>query len=286
MQPGHLLRRFRLLAALGATASLAVACATPAWVPPTPTPASGPETALSLEGTLVRPAPPGTLPVSVELDMGESTPFTLLDGGLRTVTLRGTRLVFAHRGVTVWATATVEVTGPGLPPRQAELPAAYLQRPAVLHGVRVLVDVTQEFNDGHLRDAGGTSKAARLLLSDARYTMTAVAQYRWPFPDLVWGEGGHVTYWQGLQGEPGAMYHHGGVDVGVPLATLHRPARLAGFAPAPWAPSATTQEHRPACAPPASALDPSAGRGGLGTRPGRPGHRGGRFGLLPPCQGL
>lgn len=165
-----------------------------------------------------KPAPPGTLPRKVSLKAGERVTYTLVDGGTREVTLKGTRLVFAHEGVTVWATATVDVSG-----RSAEIPAAFLQAPVVLNGVRVFVDVTREFSDGHLRDGGGVKEGARLLLSDARYTMTDVSRYRWPFPNLIWGEGGNVVYWQGLGGmegnRPKNLWHHGGFDQGLPFNT-------------------------------------------------------------------
>lgn len=164
-------------------------------------------------------APAGTMPVIVDLDRGKSVPFILRGGTRRTVTLDDTRLVFASAGVTVWATATITVSGDGVSSETAEIPAAYFRGPTVLNGVRVYVAITREFNDGALRDGGGTVKAARLVLSDSRYTMTDLTSYRWPFPNLLWEQGSHVTYPVGLQIGDNGLYHHRGMDIGMPKDT-------------------------------------------------------------------
>jgi hypothetical protein len=156
------------------------------------------------------------LPVVIDLNVGESVPFILSDASRRTVTLKETNLVFQSQGVTVWATATVEVSGPGLNAQSAVIPAAYLQAPVFLNGVRIYVAITKEFDSSPLREGDATHKAARLFLSDARYTMTAVSQYQWPFPNLLWQEGSHAVYSQGLQREDGRLYHYGGVGIGMP----------------------------------------------------------------------
>lgn len=170
--------------------------------------------------SLFAPAPPGTAPTIVDLQLGQSIPFTLSDGSARNVTLKSTKLVHSYQGTTVWATATVEVSGPGVPAETAEIPAAYFPPPSILNGVRVYVAITKEFNDGALRDGGGTSKDARLVLSDARYTLTDVSQYRWPFPNQLWQQGSRQTYWQSLQGSlTERPVHHGGIDLGMPKHT-------------------------------------------------------------------
>ncbi|MBI2933202.1 MAG: M23 family metallopeptidase [Planctomycetes bacterium] len=171
-------------------------------------------------------APAGSFPETVELDLQESHTLTLTDNQTRTVKLLNTSLVHSSPGgyqggnVTVWATATIEVSGDGLPPVSAEIPAAHFHRPRIIHDVRVMVDVTREFNDNNLRDGGGTDKAARLVLSDGRSTMTDVSRYRYPFPSQLWQEGSNVTHWQALQGNlDGGLYHHGGFDQGMPRGT-------------------------------------------------------------------
>jgi outer membrane biosynthesis protein TonB len=158
--------------------------------------------------------------ITVDLDVEESYEHQLLDGQVRNVKLLGTRLDFrAPGGATVWSTATVEVSGPGLQPLRAAIPAAYFQAPVILHGVRIYVEMTREFSDGRLRDGGKAQKDARLMLSDARYTLTDVARYRWPFPGIIWGLGGHSTYYQGLQSDVENVYHHGAFDQNLPLDT-------------------------------------------------------------------
>ncbi|MCZ6891832.1 MAG: sialidase family protein, partial [Chloroflexi bacterium] len=119
--------------------------------------------------------------VSVSLDEGESHEFQLLDGQVRYVKVLDTQRVFrSPEAVTVWATATVEVGGPGLATQKEVIPVAYFQPPVVLNGVRIYVEITKDFNDGRLVNGGGTTKAARLMLSDAGYSLTDLTQYRWP----------------------------------------------------------------------------------------------------------
>ena len=165
-------------------------------------------------------APRGSQPLSIALDIDQTVPYRLVDGSRRSVTLTNTNLMFSHEGVTVWGVATVEVTGPDLEPETATIPATYFQKPVVLNGVRVYVAITSEFNDGKLRDGGGTAKDARLMLSDAKYTLTDLTQYRWPYPDLLWQGGSNTTYWQGIQGTFGVdAFHHGALDFGMPERT-------------------------------------------------------------------
>ncbi len=154
-----------------------------------------------------------------DLRLGQSIRYLLADGTSRTVTLRGTELVFAHQGVTVWSTATVEVSGAGLEAVVEAIPAAYLRAPTIMHGVRVYVDVTREYNDRQLRDGGGTSADARLILSDAALPLTDLTQFRWPFPTLLWGEGSRYSWQQSLQGGLDSTYHHGAIDIGMPRGT-------------------------------------------------------------------
>lgn len=158
--------------------------------------------------------------IKVTLDPGQTYEYQLLDGQVRHITLQGTRLVArGPKGITIWATATVEVSGPGLEPQQQEIPAAYFSPPVVLNGVRIWVEITEEFNDARLRDGGGVARGARLMLSDARYSLTNVDLYRWPFPGRLWGLGFLSTYYQGLQGSREDPNHHGAFDQGMPLLT-------------------------------------------------------------------
>ncbi len=172
----------------------------------------------SAQGTATA-SPINTTLVTTELRTGQSIRLMLRDRSSRIVTLKATRLVAQYKRVTLWATATVEVSGIGVAPQSAEIPAAYFRAPTILNGVRVYVDVTKEFNDDRLRDGGGTSADARLVLSDARFPLTDTTKFRWPLPTQLWQEGGNQTYWQGLQGSLDALYHHGGIDLGAPVGT-------------------------------------------------------------------
>lgn len=184
-----------------------------------------------LPGRRLRPTP---LPegssrqyISVSLDKGETYKYQLLDGQVRHIKLVGTQLVFRTQGgVTVEATATIEVSGPGLQPQQVVMPAAYFQSAVILHDVRVQVEITKEFDDFRLKDGGRTDKAARLMLSDARYSLTDISQYRWPFPGMMWGLGSSYTYYQGLQGSAEAPTHVGAfiqdVIPGTPVHAWHQ----------------------------------------------------------------
>ncbi|MBI2931262.1 MAG: M23 family metallopeptidase [Planctomycetes bacterium] len=172
-------------------------------------------------------APAGRWPVTVELEVGESYTYTMVDDQTRTLRLLSTDRVFSTSGglwsndVTVWATVTVEVSGPGLDAVTATLPVAFFQRPRIIHDLRILVEMSREFNDGNLRDGGETEKAARFFVSDGRYTMTHVSSYRYPIPTLLWQESARFyTHYQALQGSmDGGLYHHGGFDQGMPLGT-------------------------------------------------------------------
>ncbi len=158
--------------------------------------------------------------IKVTLEPGQTYEYQLLDGQVRHITLQGTRLAArGPKGITLWATATVEVSGPGLEPRQQEIPAAYFSPPVILHGVRIWVEITEEFSDARLRDGGGVERGARLMLSDARYSLTDIDIYRWPFPGRLWGLGFLSTYYQGLQGSPDDPNHHGAFDQGMPRLT-------------------------------------------------------------------
>ena len=174
------------------------------------------------------PLPPGSPRqyISQELNQGETYEYQLLDGQVRFVTVIGTSLVSrSPEGVTLWATATIEVSGPGLEPKREEIPAAYFQAPVVLNGVRIYVEITKEFNDFRLLDGGGTRKAARLMLSDARYSLTDLSQYRWPFPGMMWGIGAQ-NYYQGLRGSVGSHAHVGAFEQsmmpGTPVGAWHQ----------------------------------------------------------------
>jgi DNA-binding beta-propeller fold protein YncE len=175
----------------------------------------------SAEPGAPRVAEPGSLPASIDLAIGSSAPFILNDGRRRTITLKDTRQDFVHNGITVWATATVEVSGPGLSPETAKVPAGYIQAPTVLNGVRVYVATTSEIEAearGHSRSGPRT---ARLVLSDAGYTLTDVSQFQWPFPNLLWQEGFDATYSRGLQGDRNAPRRsHSGLSLGMPKHTV------------------------------------------------------------------
>ncbi|MCI0437650.1 MAG: cellulase family glycosylhydrolase [Chloroflexi bacterium] len=148
--------------------------------------------------------------VSVELETDEVYEYQLLDGQIRYVRVLNTDLAFrSSRGVTVWATATVEVSAPGAVPQSAQIPAAFFQAPITLNDVRIYVEITRDFNDFRLRNGGGTVKAARLMLSDGRYSLTALTQYRWPFPGMLWGIGPVNHYYQALGGTPDNHEHIG-----------------------------------------------------------------------------
>ena len=156
-------------------------------------------------------------PVSISMNVGDGGRFLLADGSSRTINLLGTELIYNVAGITVWATATVEVTGPGLDPIVKEISVSYFGRPTVIYDVRIALDLTKEFNDGNLRDGGAVSTDARLILSDARLPLTDTSTYSWPFGDLVWQEGALNTFYQGLQGSLGGnAFHHGAIDLGMP----------------------------------------------------------------------
>ena len=182
--------------------------------------------------------------VSVSLDEDDTYEFQLLDGQVRYVRVLATRSVFSSQdGVTVWATATVEVWGPGLEPARAEIPAAYLQSPTILHDVRLYVEITSEFNDFRLSDGGGTPKAARLFLSDARHSLTDLSRYRWPFPGMIWGLGAFDSYYQTLQGSSDRHSHSGvfiqGVPAGTPIHAWHDGELIGGLRRNDWTVSLT-----------------------------------------------
>ena len=161
------------------------------------------------------PGPPRQF-VFAELDRGERYEYQLLDGQVRYVEVLSTRRVFrTESNVTVWATATIEVSGPGVEPQREEIPAAFFQAPVVLNDVRVYVVITREFDDLRL-DGGATSRAARLMLSDARYSLTDLGQYRWPFPGVIWGLRPFQNYYQGLQGSIEKHSHSGALTQGMP----------------------------------------------------------------------
>ena len=168
------------------------------------------------------PLPPGSPRqyVSPTLDVDEAFEYQLLDGQVRQVTVRATDLGFRSPGkVTVWATATIEVAGPGVPTETAEIAAAYFQSPVVLNGVRIYVETTKEFNDFRLGASGPISKAARLMLSDARHTLTDPTQYRWPFPGYLWGLGPVNRFFQGIVGSTDSHSHVDGFEQSMPSDT-------------------------------------------------------------------
>ncbi|MCH7626145.1 MAG: cellulase family glycosylhydrolase, partial [Chloroflexi bacterium] len=160
----------------------------------------------------VRPAPlPSGSPrqyTQVSLDTEETHEYQLLDGQVRYVKILETELVEqSPEGVTIWATATVEVSGPGIEPERAVIPAAYFQAPVILNSVRIYVEITREFNDFQLTEGGATTGSARLMLSDARFSLTDLTQYSYPFPGTVWGLGALNSYYQGLSGTGGKLRH-------------------------------------------------------------------------------
>ena len=59
------------------------------------------------------------------------------------IEILSTRRAFnSESNVTVWATATIEVSGPGVEPQREEIPAAFFQAPVVLNDVRIYVVIT------------------------------------------------------------------------------------------------------------------------------------------------
>ncbi len=155
----------------------------------------------------------------VSLDKDQTHEFQLLDGQVRRVTLIETRLDYrSPQNVTVWATATVEVSGPGLQPERAEIPAAYFQAPVVLNGVRVFVEITRDFNDFRI-SGGGTNNDARLMLSDARYSLTSLYDYNYPFEGILWGLGPFDSYFQGLRGTISSHLHGAAYQQSMPSDT-------------------------------------------------------------------
>jgi hypothetical protein len=154
----------------------------------------------------------------VSLDIGQVHEYQLIDGQVRYIEVLETRTEFrTDNGVAVWVPVTLRVSGPGLEPQTGTIPAAYFQVPLILNDVRIWVEVTKQYNDARLRDGGGTNNDARLMLSDARYSLTNVEKYAWPFPGVLWGEGWASTYYQGLQGSYPDILHHGAWDLGMPL---------------------------------------------------------------------
>gem|GEM_PF-2942711 len=163
--------------------------------------------------------PSSAWPLVVDLELGQEVPFILRDGQRRTVALRGTELKFVSGGTTIWAVAMVEVWGDGHGPAVAEVPASYFQKPTVLNDVRVYVVTTTEFNDGTGDLDAPPVHGARLVLSDARYTLSRVTDYRWPFADLVWQSGNDTVYWQSLYHANNSVIRAPTTDVGMPLHT-------------------------------------------------------------------
>ena len=186
------------------------------------------------------PGPPRQF-IFVELDRGERYEYQLLDGQVRYIEVLTTRPVFhSESNVTVWATAKIEVSGPGVEPQRKEVPAAFFQAPVVLNDVRIYVVITREFDDLRL-DGGATSKAARLMLSDARFSLTDLGQYRWPFPGVIWGIRPFENYYQGLQGSIDSHSHRGqlvqGMPLGIPLRAWHQGTYTPGRADGGWSAS-------------------------------------------------
>ena len=64
------------------------------------------------------------------------------------------------------------------------------------------------------------------MLSDARYSLTDLGQYRWPFPGVIWGISPFQNYYQGLQGSIETHSHSGaliqGMPPGMPIQAWHR----------------------------------------------------------------
>ncbi len=194
----------------------------------TSTPATTPVASATLTATATPVAASTTLPPAakyfpatpVSLNVGEGGRFLMSDGSAYTVRLLGTNLVYSEAGLTIWSTATVEVTPPDGDPVVKELPVSYLRRPWIVENLKVWVSMTKEFNDGHLRDGGATSTDARLILADARVPMTDPSEFTWPYGDLIWQEGSDNVYYQGIQGTFGQdAFHHGAIDLGMPRGT-------------------------------------------------------------------
>lgn len=199
-------------AAAGAPSPTPFVFATPTSLPPTatPTPNTG-------GGTIDRTFFPN---VMLEMDIGNSGRYILSDGASRTIKLLDTELIHSQSGVTVWTTATIEVSGPGLEPIVKEIASAYFRKPEIIHDVRIWVDITNHFQARNLRDQGGVAMDARIVLSDGRLPMSEPGVFNWPFPDFVWQQGSRTTYHQGLQGTWGQdMFHHGAMDFGMERGT-------------------------------------------------------------------
>ena len=183
-------------------------------------------------GGMLPPPPFGYFPTSVELNAGATTAYTLINGDSRTVKVLNTNLVFSDSDnsgtYTVWATAEIEVTGSGLTPVTAVIPAGYLQHGVVLNGVRVYVEMTQEFADGHQRISVCCDKDTSLILSDGSYSLTDYTQYRWPFLGTLWNQAGPYSYVWGLQSNgpvdvpEDVVHHNDGFDLLVPWRTPFR----------------------------------------------------------------
>lgn len=194
-------------------------------IQPSPTPFSvATPTATSPAGTIGGATRPITasssVPVNISLDIDQGGRFLLADGSSRNVKLIDTELIYSVDGLTIWGTATVEVSGPDLPPIQKEVSVSFFHRPTIIYDVRIWVAMTKYFNDGNLRDGGPSSLDARLVLSDARLPLTDPEAYVWPYGDLVWQEGAANTFYQGLQGNLGTgAFHHGAIDLGMPSGT-------------------------------------------------------------------
>ncbi len=183
---------------------------TPTGLPPTATP------------TISSGAPVRTFfpTISLSMNIGDSGRYVLSDGSSRTIRLLDTELIYSQQGTTIWATATIEVSGPDLEPVVKEIAVSYLREPEVIYDVRIWADITNHFQPRELRDQGGTMNDVRLVLSDARLPMTDLDKFIWPFPDIVWQEGSRTTYHQGVQGTFGQdMFHHGAMDFGLPRGT-------------------------------------------------------------------
>lgn len=157
--------------------------------------------------------------LTIEMSIDESVRYVLADGSSRNIKLLGTELVYSVNGITVWTTATVEVSGPGIETVVTEIGSSFFREPTEIHNVRMWVAITKEFNDGRLRDGGATPEDARLVLSDARLPLTVADEFFYPYPDILWGEGARTTYSQSLQGGLDDMFHHRDIDIGMPQGT-------------------------------------------------------------------
>lgn len=165
--------------------------------------------------------------VSVELD-DELFEYQLLDGDIRFIRVIETNIEFEIDDdpdetkvdwKTVWGTATVEVSGLGIPPERAVIPAAYFQSPTVLNDVRIFVEITKDFSHPRLVGAVGTDKSARLMVSDARYSLTDLTSYHWPFPGMLWGQGHSIRHYQSLRVNEGKHFHDASFTQTVPANT-------------------------------------------------------------------